>query len=125
MKKLLFVLVAVSWMCTVTANAQEKATVKKELPAVGTAAPTPHWQANYQEESARDYIRRRAQAKTAARQARIEGMKWLGHSPARPVVSTTPFMSSVPSWVSVAPIGYWGPTYWPGRMHAHSAEWLP
>ena len=122
MKKLLFVLAVVSCL-SLSASGQEKGAPAKER-ASAAYTPPPDWQSMYQHESAKDYIRRRAQEKTAARQARIEGMKWLGHSPARPVVSTTPFMSRVPMWVSYAPTGYWGPGVWTGRP-IYSPAWLP
>lgn len=119
MKKLLFILALVGCSYCGPVTAQEKPTPTKERPA-NTSAPD--WQQSYQQESAREYIRRRAQDKTAARQARIEGMKWLGHSPARPVVSATPAMSRVPSWVGVSYSGYWGP-----GLHSpiYSPGWLP
>lgn len=124
MKKLLVTLAVVMANCASTTHAQNKEPSVKERSTIDTNA-IPDWQSNYQQELARDYIRRRAQEKTAARQARIEGMKWLGHSPARPVISTTPFMSSAPAWVSAAPVGYWGPAFWPTRGHVHSPGWFP
>jgi hypothetical protein len=121
MKKLLLMLAVIGCGYCNEANSQEKGTAK-ERPA-NTSAPD--WQQSYQQESAREYIRRRAQDKTAARQARIEGMKWLGHSPARPVVSTTPFMGRAPSWAGVSYTGYWGPGLYPVRAPGYSPSWLP
>lgn len=115
MKKLLTAVALTIALGSTPVSAQEKGEAVPRPPVVNQAVPD--WQSTYQQEAARDYIRRRAQEKSAARQARIEGMKWLGHSPLRPVVSTTPFMSSVPSWVPVTPTGYWGPNLWPSHGH--------
>ena len=124
MKKLIITLFVVTATCTSAINAQDKKPEEKNSSTIVTSN-VPDWQSNYQKEIARDYVRRRAQERTAARQARIEGMKWLGHSPSRPVVSTTPFMSSVPSWVSVSPQSYWGPGMYPTIGHVHSPTWVP
>lgn len=121
MKKLLFILAVVGCTYCGPVSAQEKPTPAKDRPA-NTSAPDFQ---SYQQESAREYIRRRAQDKTAARQARIEGMKWLGHSPARPAVSATPFMSRVPSWVGVSYSGYWGSGLWPLHSPVYSPSWIP
>jgi hypothetical protein len=112
--RLVCALVILGANCIAFANGQDREPGDPQSPALVTNS-VPDWQSRYQEETARDYIRRRAQEKTAARQARIEGMRWLGHSPARPVVSTTPFMSRVPSWVGASPTSYWGSPFWPVR----------
>jgi hypothetical protein len=45
-------------------------------------------------------VRRKAEARTAARMQRIEAMKWFGLSNARPQASVTPMMGTFsPSWV--------------------------
>lgn len=124
MKKFFFASLIITATCCQVANGQEKEPGVKDRSTIPSNV-VPDWQSNYQQEMARDYIRRRAQEKTAARQARIEGMKWLGHSPARPVVSTTPFTSSAPSWVSGAPLSYWGPGFWPSIGHVQSPSWFP
>ena len=124
MKKFIFICLAITATCFQSVNGQEKEPSVKDRSTMHNSA-VPDWQSNYQQEMARDYIRRRAQEKTAARQARIEGMKWLGHSPSRPVVSTTPFTSSAPSWVSAAPLSYWGPGFWPSIGHSPSFGWTP
>jgi hypothetical protein len=109
MKKLLLGITLALLASAVVVQAQEPDKTVKDRSTIVTNA-VPDWQSGYQEELAREYIRRRAQERSAARQARIEGMKWLGHSPSRPLVSATPFMSSPPTWVGVAPAPYWG---WP------------
>jgi hypothetical protein len=124
MKKLVLTLSVICCaLCPITAMAQDKGPGVENRSPAGNSGPD--WQSSYQEELARDYIRRRAQERTAARQARIEGLKWLGYSPARPIVSATPFMSSPPTWASVAPTGYWGPVFWPTLRHGHTPGWLP
>lgn len=40
-----------------------------------------------------DLVRERAAQRDLERRRRIEGRRWIGYEPARPLVSTTPFMS--------------------------------
>jgi hypothetical protein len=45
-------------------------------------------------------VRRKAEARTAARMQRLEAMRWFGMSNARPQASVTPFMGVYsPAWV--------------------------
>lgn len=56
-------------------------------------------------------VRRKAEARTAARMARIEAMNWYGMSNARPQANPVPFMASYsPSWVG----GGYDPYNWMG-----------
>jgi hypothetical protein len=123
MKKLLLTL-----LVAISAGASSLAAQEPVQGTVGQTSlinnSTRDWQSTYQEESARDYIRRRAQEQSAARRARIEGMKWVGHSPSRPMVSATPFMSNPHRWVGVTPTGYWGPGFWSTRGMSYSPVWL-
>lgn len=74
---------------------------------------SPEWYGVTHEETSRDYIRRRAQEKAEARRARIEGMRWLGYSPLRPTVSSTPFFAHPPTWSAVPSYPYPGTgMYW-------------
>jgi len=56
-------------------------------------------------------IRRKAEAKAAARGQRLASMQWYGLSNQRPTASSVPFMGSYsPSWVNGVPRS----TTWPG-----------
>ena len=60
-------------------------------------------------------VRRKAEARTAAREARIEAMKWYGMSNARPQANPVPFMGSYsPTWVGSRNERYdWYGLSWP------------
>lgn len=121
MKKLVFSCFVLALMVSSQAIGQEPVAPAPRPEAAENRIPD--WQPSYQSETARDYIRKRAQEKTAARQARIEGMKWMGYSPSRPSVSSTPFMSSPPRWVAVSPQAYWGPGFWAARPYSGPVVW--
>ena len=54
-------------------------------------------------------VRRKAEARAAARQARLEAQRWYGVSPLRPTASPLPFMgSAAPMWVGNS----WDPYRW-------------
>jgi hypothetical protein len=60
-------------------------------------------------------VRRKAEARTAARESRITAMKWYGMSNARPQANPVPFMGSYsPTWIGGRNERYdwYGPT-WP------------
>jgi hypothetical protein len=118
MKQFIWTLAACLGWPLLSIQAQElprPANVRQE-PAAVAAAPqhgAPQaWSSSYQRESSREYLRRRAQEKAEARQARIEGLRWLGFSASRPTVSTTPFTSHPPSWGAFTVGTYWQYPYW-------------
>jgi hypothetical protein len=60
-------------------------------------------------------VRRKAEARTAAREARITAMKWYGMSNARPQANPVPFMGTYsPTWIGGRNerFDWYGPT-WP------------
>jgi hypothetical protein len=60
-------------------------------------------------------VRRKAEARTAARTQRLEAMRWFGLSNARPQASVTPFMGVFsPAWVGNSSDRYdWVSGGWP------------
>ena len=121
MKTLPYLLFVATLVLVAPVSAQEPVAVPAR-PA-GAETRQPDWQAHSRDITAHEYIQRRAQEKTAARQARIEGMKWIGYSPSRPVVSGTPFMSTAPRWVAVSPRAYWSPAFWSVRPYVGPSAW--
>jgi len=89
-------------------HARQPATVKKaheeKLPELHPNQVTPEFYLYMQElrrhDDPKQAIRRKAEAKTAARDARIAAMKWYGMSNARPQANPVPFMSTYsPTWI--------------------------
>lgn len=75
-----------------------------KLPELNPGQMSPEMYLYLQEQQRHDdpkqAIRRKAEARTAAREARITAMKWYGMSNARPQVNPVPFMGSYsPTWV--------------------------
>jgi len=76
----------------------------EKLPELNPSQMSPEMYLYLQEQQRHDdpkqAIRRKAEARTAAREARITAMKWYGMSNARPQANPVPFMGSYsPSWV--------------------------
>lgn len=75
-----------------------------KLPELNPGQMSPEMYLYLQEQQRHDdpkqAIRRKAEARTAAREARITAMKWYGMSNARPQVNPVPFMGSYsPTWI--------------------------
>lgn len=66
----------------------------------------------YRQESAREYLQRRAQAKVESRQARLDAMRWMGYSPSRPTVTAVPFSGYTPTWGAYSVGHYWSHPFW-------------
>ena len=71
-------------------------------------------------------VRRKAEARTAARTQRLEAMRWFGLSNARPQASVTPFMGVFsPSWGGNGYDRYdWIGVGWPTTVRVESYEVL-
>jgi hypothetical protein len=104
MKRLFVTAVLLGVLTSQRGPAQEPVPAKPPVarPDVSPFAPpqmgSPEWYSSTNQESPKEYIRRRAQEKAEARRARIEGMRWIGYSPLRPTVSSTPFFAHPPTW---------------------------
>jgi hypothetical protein len=112
-KVLLTISVMASWIAS--AEAQDLAgpgTVRNDKPAPHAVAAVPTTYGSYQQESSREYLLRRARERAEARQARIEGMRWLGYSSLRPTVTATPFSAQPPTWGAFTVGAYWSYPYW-------------
>jgi len=77
---------------------------EEKLPELHPNQVTPEFYLYMQEirrhDDPKQAIRRKAEAKTAARDARIAAMKWYGMSNARPQANPVPFMSTYsPTWI--------------------------
>ena len=76
----------------------------EKLPELNPNQVTPEFYLYMQElrrhDDPQQAIRRKAEARTAAREARITAMKWYGMSNARPQANPVPFMGSYsPTWI--------------------------
>lgn len=83
---------------------QDTATAFGAQGVTGTVAMSPEmWLYLHQEQRAEDpqtIVRRKAQAKSAARQNRIAAQRWFGYSAARPRANPTPWTSQYSAiWV--------------------------
>ena len=75
-----------------------------KLPELNPSQMSPEMYLYLQEQQRHDdpkqALRRKAEARSAAREARITAMKWYGMSNARPQVNPIPFMGSYsPTWI--------------------------
>ena len=123
MRILLLSIGLLSVLSTLNLRAQERAprnVDKDNIPVSPSASDARRdWSDPYRLESGRVYLQRRAQEQTAAREARIEGMRWLGYSPLRPTASGTPFMSHAPTWGPYASTGGYFNTYPYWNLHTY------
>ena len=76
----------------------------EKLPELNPSQVTPEFYLYMQElrrhDDPQQAVRRKAEARTAAREARITAMKWYGMSNARPQANPVPFMGSYsPAWI--------------------------
>ena len=69
-------------------------------------------------------VRRKAEARTAARTQRLEAMRWFGFSNARPQAGVTPFMGVYsPAWAGNGYDRYdWVGTGWPTTVRIENYE---
>ena len=94
-------------------------TQREQLPELNPSQVTPEFYLYQQElrrhDDPKQAIRRKAEARTAAREARIESMKWYGMSNARPQANPVPFMGSYsPTWIGSGSERYdWYGIGWP------------
>ncbi len=77
---------------------------EESLPELNPSQVTPELYLYMQElrrhDDPKQAVRRKAEARTAAREARITAMKWYGMSNARPQANPIPFMGTYsPSWI--------------------------
>lgn len=97
--------------------ARESATEK--LPELNPSQVTPELYLYMQElrrhDDPKQAVRRKAEARSAARDARIAAMKWYGMSNSRPQVNPVPFMGTYsPTWVGNGRDRYdWHGIGWP------------
>jgi hypothetical protein len=90
-----------------------------KLPELNPSQMSPEMYLYLQEQQRHDdpkqAIRRKAEARTAAREARIAAMKWYGMSNARPQVNPVPFTGSYsPAWIGNGRNNYnWYGLGWP------------
>jgi hypothetical protein len=128
MKKLVLTVAALAGFSITTGKAQElprPPAARDNASVVLPSQPRAWTSSSYQQESAREYIRRRAQEKAEARTARIEGMKWLGYSPLRPTVNAVPFTSHLPAWTPFGFGAYWNHPYWYHPVNLGAPATLP
>jgi hypothetical protein len=131
MKKTLLTFAALTGFSLTSGAAQELPRPPAPRDGAGVTLPGPQpaaqrtWSSSYQQETARDYIRRRAQEKAEARQARIEGMRWLGYSPLRPTVNAVPYTSHLPAWTPFGVGAYWYQPYWYHPVNLGASAALP
>lgn len=76
----------------------------EKLPELNPSQVTPEFYLYMQElrrhDDPQQAVRRKAEARTAAREARITAMKWHGMSNARPQANPVPFMGTYsPTWI--------------------------
>ncbi len=93
--------------------------IERELPELNPGQVSPEMYLYLQElrrhDDPKQAVRRKAEARTAAREARIASMKWYGMSNSRPQANPIPFMGTYsPTWVGNSYDRYdWHPGWWP------------
>jgi hypothetical protein len=93
---------------------------EERLPEINPSQVTPEFYLYMQElrrhDDPQQAVRRKAEARAAARESRITAMKWYGMSNARPQANPVPFMSGAysPTWIGSRPERYdWYGLGWP------------